>query len=78
MLYVSKSYTKQATEMPRTNYPFWNENKNDAFWNVTRTILFLEIGMKQKQCVLEQTRMILFGNWNETRMILFGNGKVQF
>ena len=39
---------KQATAMPKMNNPFWNKQercflkrkKNDAFWNVTRMILF--------------------------------------
>ena len=50
MLYVNKSYTKQATAVPRTNDPFLTEqerrflerNKNDTLWKETRTNL-LEI-----------------------------------
>ena len=44
-----------------------NVDKNDPFWNKTRTMLF---GMLQEQSFWEQNKNDPF--WNETRTILFG------
>ena len=54
MLYVSKSYTKQATAMPRTN--FLEQKQEWCFLEHNKNNPFLEIGMKQEQCVLEHNK----------------------